>query len=405
MPARVLVVSALPPMQLQLANTLRADGHEITVAGDGQTAVRMWGNDQPDLIVLDMELPDLRGLDVVARIRQSEPPTAHTPVVLIGTTVDVDAKVAALRAGADDYLSRPVHPQELSARVRGLLARFARSSPQARKQSFGRVHAYYGAKGGVGTTTLAINTAIALKRQLNRSVVLVDGNLQFGDHGVFLDMGRDQRSIVDAVSAPAIDAEFLRKIVVRHDSGVDLLLAPATPAMSELVNPEHHHLMRVVEVLRGMYDYVIVDLDKRLDDHVLDVIGIADRLIVVMTADLSCLKNVRLVLETMSSLAIPDERLMLVLNRSNAFTGISVKSVENVLRRRIAQQIGNDYRSAISSLNSGTPFMLSRPESAVARGVVEWARFLDQQTTSAVEQTAIVDAPAPTERTLLPQLR
>lgn len=85
------------------------------------------------------------------------------------------------------------------------------------------------------------------------------------------------------------------------------------------------------------------------------MIGVADRIVVVMTADLSCLKNVRLVLETMGSLGVPNERLLLLLNRSNAFTGISVKSVENVLRRAISQQIGNDYRSAISSLNSGTP--------------------------------------------------
>jgi pilus assembly protein CpaE len=392
MPARVLVVSAQPPVQLQLANTLRADGHDILVAADGQNALRVWGQDQPDLIVIDSELPDVRGLDVVARVRQSEQAPAHTPVVLVGTSFDVDAKIAALRAGADDYLARPVHPQELSARVRGLLARFTRAPQQPqRKQSFGRVHAYFGAKGGVGTTTLAINTAIALHKQLNRSVALVDANLQFGDHRVFLDMGRDQRSIVDAVTLPAIDADLLQRIVVRHDSGVDLLLAPPTPAAAELVRPDLHHLMRVVEVLRGMYDYVIVDLDKRLDDHVLDVIGMADRMIVVMTADLSCLKNVRLVLETMTSLAIPDERLMLVLNRSNAFTGISLKSVENVLRRPIAQQIGNDYRSAISSLNSGTPFMVNRPDSAVGRGVLEWARFVDQETTAAVEQTAFVE--------------
>jgi MinD superfamily P-loop ATPase len=125
--------------------------------------------------------------------------------------------------------------------------------------------------------------------------------------------------------------------------------------------------MRVVEVLRSMYDYVIVDLDKRLDDHVLDVIGMADRLIVVMTADLSCLKNVRLVLETMASLAIPDERLMLVLNRSNAFTGISLKSVENVLRRPIAQQIGNDYRSARRSW-SAVPNRRSAAVSLSGRG-------------------------------------
>ena len=95
-----------------------------------------------------------------------------------------------------------------------------------RKQTFGKVHAYYGAKGGVGTTTIAINTAIAMHKELNRSVALVDANLQFGDHRVFLDLGADQRSIVDAISATAIDPDVLRRVMVRHDSGIDLLLAP-----------------------------------------------------------------------------------------------------------------------------------------------------------------------------------
>ncbi len=134
-----------------------------------------------------------------------------------------------------------------------------------------------------------------------------------------------------------------------------------------------------------MYDYVVVDMDQRLDDHMLDVIGAADRLIVVMTADLSCLKNVRLVLKTMAQLAVPDERLMLVLNRANAFTGISARSVESVLRTHIAQQIINDYRTAVSALNSGAPFMSAKPESALSQAVAELAHLVDQQATDGIE--------------------
>jgi pilus assembly protein CpaE len=269
--------------------------------------------------------------------------------------------------------------------VRGLLARFARPQTTARRQTFGRVHAYYGAKGGVGTTTLAINTAIALHRELKRSVALVDANLQFGDHRVFLDLGPDQRSMVDAITATSIDADVLRRVMVRHDSGVDLLLAPPSPESAELVSGEQHHLLRIIELLRTMYDYVVVDMDEHLDDHMLDVIGAADRLVVVMTADLSCLKNVRMVLETMGQLGVPGERLMLVLNRANAFTGISSKSVEHVLKTPIAQQIINDYRSAISSLNSGAPFMSNKPDSALAKAVLELARLVDQQATVGIE--------------------
>ena len=138
-------------------------------------------------------------------------------------------KVRALRAGADDYLIKPFHPAELLARMKSLIARFAPSDSLVGRPPMGRIHAYYGAKGGVGTTTIAINAAIALQT-LGRRVCLVDGNLQFGDHRVFLDLGLDRKSIVDVVSAPAMDSDLIRKVVQTHDSGIDLLLAPPSPS-------------------------------------------------------------------------------------------------------------------------------------------------------------------------------
>jgi pilus assembly protein CpaE len=273
-----------------------------------------------------------------------------------------------------------------------LLARFGRSQTQ-RRATGGRVVAFYGAKGGVGTTTLAINTAIALRKELGRSVALVDANLQFGDHRVFLDLGPDSRSIVDVVSAGAIDLELLRQSIVRHETGVELLLAPSSPEQAELVSQPQHHLLKIIEMLRSVYEIVLVDMNERFDDHMLDVIGIADRLVVVMTADLSCVKNVRLVLETMNQLQVPQERLMLVLNRANAFTGISVKSVEHVLKRPIEHQVVNDYRSAISALNSGTPFMAKRHDSALSKDVLELARIVDKPTGAAVELKQLELAP------------
>src|SRR5262249_9641520 len=155
------------------------------------------------------------------------------------------------------------------------------------------------------------------------------------DHRVFLDLGPDRTSIVDAVTSGGIDAELLEKLVVHHASGVDLLLAPPSPEQAELVSSDRHDVARIVETLRTLYDYVIVDLDKRLDDHSLDVISAADRLFVVMTADLSCLKNVRLMLETMVQIGTPKDKVELLLNRSNAFTGINVKSIEGVLKRPV----------------------------------------------------------------------
>ena len=242
--------------------------------------------------------------------------------------------------------------------------------------SLGRVHVYYGAKGGVGTTTISINAAIGLHRELGRKVCLVDGNLQFGDHRVFLDLGLDRKSIVDVVTAPSIDIDLIRQILVKHDSGIDLLLAPPSPETAELVGQDH--MPAILEQLRTQYDYILVDIDKKLDEVNLRILDAADTIFVVMTADLSCLKNVRLVLETIANLGYENDKVRLVLNRSNAFTGINVKNAEGALKRTIDHQIVNEYRGAISALNSGAPFMFTKADSLLGRSLLDFARTIDK---------------------------
>jgi len=393
---KVLVVDDDLNIQRVLVFTLKQEGYEVHVASDGQAGVEMAASIQPDLILMDVAMPKLDGYAATQKIRAAEQPGEHVPIIMLTAEADVEQRVRGLRAGADDDIVKPFHPLELIARIKALLARSGRGQqpkPGTEKVSLGRLACFYGAKGGVGTTTLAINTAIAAHRELKRSVCLVDANLQFGDHRVFLDLGPDSRSIVDAVSASSVDLDMLRQSVVRHETGVELLLAPSSPEHAELVSQSQHHLLKVVEILRSLYELVILDMDERFDDHLLDVIGIADRLVVVLTADLSCVKNVRLVLETMTQLQVPQERLMLVLNRANAFTGISVKSVENVLKRPIEHQVVNDYRSAISALNSGTPFMAKRPDSALGKDVLELARLIDKPAAATVELKALELSP------------
>ncbi len=376
MSAKILVVDDDANVQRLLTYTLRQEGYEVVVASDGSDGLRLWGAEEPALILLDVSLPKLDGFQVAAKIRAEEGEARHVPIVILTAEREVEQKVRALRAGADDFLIKPFHPAELLARIRSLLTRFAPRELLVGRPPLGRVHAFYGAKGGVGTTTIAINAAIALHRELGRKVALVDGNLQFGDHRVFLDLGLDRKSIVDVVSAPMIDAELIRQVLVKHDSGVDLLLAPPSPETAELVTQEH--VSAILEQLRASYDDIVVDIDKRLDEVNLRVLDTADTIFVVMTADLSCLKNVRLVLETIGHLGYPEEKVRLVLNRSNAFTGISVKNAEGALRRTIDYQVVNEYRGAISALNAGAPFVFTKADSVLGRSLLEFARAIDK---------------------------
>jgi pilus assembly protein CpaE len=143
------------------------------------------------------------------------------------------------------------------------------------------------------------------------------------------------------------------------------------------VRPEH--LPIITEQLTTMYDYILVDVDKRLDDVNLGVFEVAETVFVVMTADLSCLKNVRLILETMNHLGYHSSKVQLVLNRSNAFTGINVKNAEGALKRTIDHQVVNEYRGAISALNSGAPFMFTKADSPLGASLLHFARAVDKQ--------------------------
>ena len=373
---RILVIDDDQNVQRLLRVTLKQEGFEVVVAGDGIEGLRLWEVEAPSLILLDVNLPKQDGYQVATKIRETEGSGSHVPIIMLTAEKDVSQKVRGLRAGADDYLVKPFHQAELLARMKSLLTRFSAGAVSGMgKPPLGKVLAFYGAKGGVGTTTIAINTAIALHAEHQRRVALVDGVLQFGDHRVFLDLGNDRKSISDLASVHTIDADLMKSIVVQHDSGVDLLLAPPTPEEGDRI--QEHQMVQTLDVLRTMYDYTVVDVEKRLGDLTLSVLDHADQIYIVMTADLSCLKNVRLALEALARIGYEGSKVKLLLNRSNAFTGISVQAAEGVLKRKFEHKVANEYRVAISAQNSGAPFSHTKPDSPLGREIAALAASID----------------------------
>ena len=390
---KVLVVDDDLNIQRVLVFTLKQEGFEVLVASDGETGVEMARSGEPDLILMDVAMPKLDGYAATQRIRAGERGGVRVPIIMLTSEADVGERVKGLRAGADDDIVKPFHPLELIARIRALLARSGPGTgATVGTTTLGRLGLFYGAKGGVGTTTIAINAGIALTAEFKRRTLLVDANLQFGDLRVFLDLGLETASIVNAIGEPDLDLELFKKLIVHHHSGLELLLAPTSPEAADIVMERQRNdptsLTRVLNLARRLYDYTLVDMAKSIDDFNLQLFDEADVIFVVMTADLSCLKNVQLVLKTMDNLGYQRSKLQLVLNRSNAYTGINLKNAESVLGRKIDYQVINEYRGAISALNSGEPFMYSRPDGPLGRSVADFARRVDTEVPAEVVTAA-----------------
>jgi pilus assembly protein CpaE len=272
---------------------------------------------------------------------------------------------------------RTAVPEEVAVRARNLLLRFAPETvDQAPARRRGSIVGVYAARGGAGATTVAVNLGLALHRQFGRRVAIVDGNLQFGDHRIFFDLPRDTPSLLDLVGAPDLEVPTLTSASIRHASGVDLLLGPTSPTAAELVG--HDDLPRVLEAMRPLYDYLVVDMGRQLDEYNLRVLDVADLLLVVLNADLPSLKNTRLVLETAGDVGFPENRVHLVLNRSTAATGIDVSSAEDALSKRIDHQVVNDFKAGVGSVNSGNPVLLGRPDSALGKSIIALASAVDE---------------------------
>jgi pilus assembly protein CpaE len=381
---KVLVVDDDLNIQRVLVFTLKQEGFDVHVASDGHAGVEMAAAIEPDIILMDVAMPKVDGYAATHQIRAAEK-GRRVPIIMLTSEADVEQRVRGLRAGADDDIVKPFHPLELIARIKALLSRAGGGQPAkagAEHRTLGRLACFYGAKGGVGTTTMAINTAIALATRLKRKTALFDANLQFGDERVFLDLGLDSASIVNVIGEPDLDGDLLKRLMVTHRSGIELLLAPPNPESADIVverqRADPRSLTTILALLRKAYDYTIVDMAKSIDDFNLQLFDEADVIFVVMTADLSCLKNVRLVLETMDSLGYERGKIQLVLNRSNAYTGINVDNAESALGRKIDYQVINEYRGAISALNSGEPFMSSRPDGPLGQSLTKFAQEMDE---------------------------
>jgi pilus assembly protein CpaE len=299
------------------------------------------------------------------------------PILCVASTPEVEERIGFLEAGADDVIARPFDSREIEARVEALLLRFQRSKDMAPVISADgltmararRVVAVYSPKGGVGTTTIATNIAIAAAQRRPDRVVLVDLDLQFGSVATHLNLDAAQ-TLADVFRDEAAlrEPELLRTYAMRHDSGLHVLAAPNSPDSAEHITP--NHIATLIGALLEGYESVVIDAGSVLDERALAVFEAAETIVLPVYPEISALKAMHGLLDYLNEAGSIGAKATFVLNNLFARDILKPRDVESVLGSKISLDLPYDSFLYLKAVNEGVPVVLGAPRSPAAERLV-----------------------------------
>ena len=389
---RVLIVDDIPETRDHLSKLLGFEGdiEVVGAASSGAEAIDLAGRVSPDVVIMDINMPDMDGIAATEQLARTAPTAA---VIMMSVQGEADYLRRSMLAGAREFLVKPFSSDELTASIRQVHSRerekFSRMAEAAApapsngsagpsagsNDEPGTVVAIFSPKGGVGRTTVAVNMAVAAATELGKRVVVVDGSFQFGDVGVLLNLNPKNKSIADLVpelEQSGHDIESMDTFVINHSAGIRVLLAPPSPEMAELITPVG--VRRVIEALRKTHDLVVVDCTSYFNETTIAILDSADTILTMLSLEITSIKNMRLFLEVAEQLGYEGGKVRLVLNRADSALGIRVADVEQSIGRKVDETIVSDGRSVVYALNRGVPFFLSNREAQVSQDILRLAK-------------------------------
>ena len=375
----VLIVDDQEETRKNVARLLQFE-NDINVVGTARTgkdAIKQTIALDPDVVLMDINMPDMDGIEATERIQEQAP---VSQIVILSVQGDTNYMRRAMLAGARDFLTKPPKSDELVTVIRraGAKAKAIRQEGQyigrgtgglsdlrgttTSLSGLGKIVAVYSPKGGVGTTTVATNLAVALHSS-ETPVIIVDANLQFGDVVVFLNE-RSRTSVVDLTPhADQIDPELVKDVVIHHElSGIDILAAPPHPEDAEKITGAQ--FVKILQFLARMYSYVIVDVDSSLSDVTLDTLDGSDLLVMISSQDIPAIINTRMMLNLLiNNLGINKQKIVLVMNRFDKQLSITPEKVGHNLGHKVAAVLPEDKEVVVPAVNRGIPFILGEGKS------------------------------------------
>jgi DNA-binding response OmpR family regulator len=373
MPAKVLVADDDLMLQRLIMNTLKLEQHEVIVANDGKQALDIIRAQKPDLVILDVMMPVLNGFDVCTELRK-DPATATLPVIMLSGLGQVQEKITGLRAGADEYLTKPIDPRELLTRVEMLLARHKILRRSAVTKA-GRVLSFIGAKGGVGVTTLAVNFAAKLAEE-GKQVSLLEFRPDFGTVSVHFNVKPEgSLALLRALEPVAITEPVVSRLLIETPSGVRLLCGPQQVSDFGRYNASLASVL--LARLASQCDFIVVDLPPSIDDAAEMIVKSSEQVILVLEPEITSVAAASKRLSQIATCGNTITPRLVTVSRQGAML-LSLREIENRLGQRIADVFPSATDAMSIAIQYGSPIVLSQPNHIYSEHIAELVRQIQE---------------------------
>jgi len=378
---RILLIDDESYYYKLLDKPLRAAGYELEFAKTVKQALALIASKSPELIIVDLGLPDAPGFDVLERVRR-DPGLDSVPVIMVTASAELNDKLKAFELGADDYLVKPFQPEELVARLR-ILAQRGKALKmvehmRTHDEDLSSIIAFHSLRGGVGCTSLAVNLAIAYYQLWGKRTLLVDAVLSAGQVAMMLNAepGVTWENCV-GITPYSIPVKDIERLMNPHKSGIYYAASPRSPLASNALPEEFWRI--VFDEFKRRNEMVIVDLAHDFSDLTIDLLNKANQVLLVLTPDVVSVRAAVSALEIYGRLGYPEYKIKIVLNQSTHPLGISQAKLEKALEREFDFLIPYEPKEVLRALNFGVPFVQNNPDLPVSAEIENMAYALSSE--------------------------
>ena len=328
-----------------------------------------------DLILSDMNMPEMSGVDFVKALR-ALPGTANTPVIMLTSLTEMDDKIAGLQAGADDYIGKTVTPTELDLRLKAMLAR-SQTTETTFTSAVARTISVFSLRGGVGTSTISVNLAIALSQLWGIDACLWDMAIPSGHCATMLNIKPKNTLASLGNDEGPIEEHTLAQLLVQHGSGIKVMPAPLDVADAELVTPKV--VDQVWSYLQGNFSYLVVDAGHSITESVLNILERSDVILLTLAPEIASVKSAGDALNAFDQMGFDLNKVWLVVSNTFPKLTLPVRKILPVLRNRPAFEIPYDSDRIVEAILTGQPMITTAPKSDVGLAIIAIAYKLSVQ--------------------------